>query len=469
MQEQSIKINKIILGIIIFIGIFFRFNALIQNPSFWFDESALAYNVLALKYVDLFGVLHLQQVAPPLFLVLTKWIVSIFGNSEIFFRIIPFVFGCFAIIPFYYLLKTIFEKNTTIYFAMFLFAINPKLIYYSIEFKPYILDVFFAISIFLLFEKIDLKNLNWKHLVFAGLGLGICIWFSFTSAILTFVGLMTILISQKDIKKWLILIAPILVNYILFAIYYFNISQMYSRFMRIFFFADFNHITIPVKYFFNNEISFANLVIYITICIGILYMMINKKRFETAFIMWSFIITIVLSQFQLYPAYERFILFLIPYTIILIATVFNFLSTTKTVQTRLVLVIILLSLIPTSVTHKGSDSRELTKYFLENLNKNDFIVVDNLALPDFLFYTYDIKMDNKIVVPFEKVKGKILYKTGSDFEFPAISNKFWFYSTRTKHFDKIIIKEGDIEKIKGYKIINKMITPNGGVFKVSKE
>ena len=78
-------------------------------------------------------------------------------------------------------------------------------------------------------------------------------------------------------------------------------------------------------------------------------------------------------------------------------------------------------------------------------------------------------MDNKIVVPFEKVKGKILYKTGSDFEFPSFADKFWFYSTRTKDFDKIIIREGNVEKIKGYKIINKMTTPNGGVFKVVKE
>ncbi|MBQ9245348.1 glycosyltransferase family 39 protein [bacterium] len=469
MENQVKKVNRLILGLIVFIGIFFRFNALIQNPSFWFDESALAYNIISLKYIDLFGVLHLQQVAPPMFLVLTKWIVSVFGTSELFFRLIPFVVGCLVFIPFYYLLRSIFDKNSTIYFAMFLLAINPKLIYYGIEFKPYILDVFFAVLILLIFEKIKLREYERKYLFLIGLGLGAIVWCSFPSLILVFVGIVTLLISQKDIKRWLILTSPVIFNWIIFVVYYLNISQMYKRFMTNFFYAEFNHITIPVSYFFNNEIQIANLVVYIAICVGILYMMINKKRFETAFIMWSFIVTIVLSQFHLYPAYERFILFLIPYTIIIIATVFNYLTETKTFQSRLVLVIIMLALIPTSITQKGSDSRELTKYFIENLNKEDFIVIDNLALPDFLFYTNDVKMDNKIVVPFEKINNRILYKTGSNFEFPEITDKFWFYSTRTKNFDKIIEKDGNLEKIKGYKIINKMITPNGGVFKVVKE
>jgi len=469
MEKQVKKNNIIILGLIICIGIFFRLIAFIQNPSFWFDESALAYNIISLKYVDLFGILHLQQVAPPLFLVFTKWIVSIFGTSEIFFRFIPFIFGCLAFIPFYFLLQNIFEKNSTIYFAMFLFAINPKLIYYGIEFKPYILDVFFAIVILLAFEKIKLKELHTKYLLLVGLGLGLIVWISFPSLILVFVGIVTILISQKSLKHWMIFISPIILNWIIFAVYYINISHMYKRFMTNFFYTEFNHITIPVSYFFNNEINFANFVVYIAICIGILYMMINKKRFEIAFIMWSFIITIILSQLHLYPAYERFILFLLPYTIIIIATVFNFLTETKTFQTRLVLVIIVFALIPTSITHKGSEARELTNYFVENLNKEDFIVVDNLALPDFLFYTNDIKMDNKIVVPFEKVNDRILYKVGSGFNFPEITDKFWFYSTRTMNFDKIIKKEGNIEKIKDYKIINKMITKNGGVMKLIKE
>lgn len=469
MEEQTKKISRLVLGLIVLVGIFFRFNAYIQNPSFWFDESALAYNIISLKYIELFEVLHLQQVAPPLFLISTKWITSVCGTSELCFRFIPFIIGCLAFIPFYYLLKSIFEKNSTIYFAMFLFAINPRLVYFGTEFKPYILDVFFAIAIFLLFKKIDFKNWNWKYLLLAGIGLGTSIWFSFTSIILIFVGLITILISQKNIKQWLILVSPIAVNFILFAIYYLNISHMYHKFMTQFFYAEFNHITIPVKYFFSNDISFANFVIYIAICVGILYMMINKKHFETAFLMWSFIITIVLSQLHLYPAYERFILFLIPYTIIILAMVFNFLTSAKKFQSRLVLVIIMLSLIPTTFPNKGSESRELTAYFLENLNKNDFIVIDNLALPDFLFYTKNVKMDNKIVVPFDKVKDRVMYRTGSGFEFPKIADRFWFYSTRTKGFDKIITKEGDLEKIKGYKIMNKMITPNGGVFKVTKE
>ena len=65
MEENYKKVGSIFLPFIIILGIVFRVYAYLQNPSFWFDESALAYNVITLKYTELLGVLHLQQVAPP--------------------------------------------------------------------------------------------------------------------------------------------------------------------------------------------------------------------------------------------------------------------------------------------------------------------------------------------------------------------------------------------------------------------
>jgi len=177
--------------------------------------------------------------------------------------------------------------------------------------------------------------------------------------------------------------------------------------------------------------------------------------------------TIVLSQLHLYPAYQRFTLFLLPFVLIIISMTFNVIIDKRNAQSRIVLLLICAALIPTSITTKGSDSRELTQYFLEKIKPADFIVIDNLALPDFLYYTYNTKMTNKIVVPFDKVNGRILYRSGSFFEFPKFQ-QFWFYSTRTKDFDKLIKKENGFETINGYKIIDKMITSNGAVLKVSK-
>lgn len=469
-MEKNIKRSSgIFLGLIVFIGLFFRLNTFLQNPSFWFDETALAYNIVSLKYFDLFGVLNLQQVAPPLFLILTKWIVSVFGTSEMCFRFIPFFLGCVAFIPFYYLLKEIFKDNSApINFGMFLFAINPKLIYYGIEFKPYLTDAVFAIVIFLAFLKIDLKSWDWKKLLLTGFGLSFLCWFSFTSIILVMVGMITILLAKKEYKNWIIMLSPIIFNYLIFGVYYLKVSSFYRDFMTSFFANEFNHFTIPIAYFFNNEIPFAILVTSIALVVGIMYFMIENKRFEISFIMWSFIVTICLSQLHLYPAYQRFMLFLLPYFIIVLAMVFNFLSQRKNFQSRLVLVIIVLALIPTSINYKNSQARELTKYFLENLNKQDIVVINNLALPDFLFYTFDTKMENKIIVPFDKKNGKILYKLKAETGFPDGYNAFWYYATKTNGFDKVLEKDGNLEKVKDFVVINKMIERDGAVLKLAK-
>lgn len=470
MEENYKKVGSIFLPFVIILGIVFRVYAYLQNPSFWFDESALAYNVITLKYTELLGVLHLQQVAPPLFLVLTKWVVSVFGNSELSFRFIPLVVSCATLIPFYYLLKTIFDDNPkAINFGMFLFAINPKMAYFGSEFKPYILDVFFAILIFWVFLKINLKSWSWKKLALTGLGLALSVWFSFTSVIVVCVGMLTLLISQKDeIKNWLILLAPIICNYLIFAIYYLSISRIYSDFMSDFFSGEFNHFTIPVAYFFNNEIPFAIMITSIALVAGIIYFMAEKKKFEISFIMWTFIVTVALSQLHLYPAYQRFMIFLLPYTIIILSMVFALLLTKKNFQSRLVLIFILLSLVPISVNYKPSEARDLTQYMIQNLNEDDLIVVDSLALPDFLFYTHNVEMKNKIIAPFDKKDGKLMYKLESKNNFPTEYDNFWFYSTRMKDFDKVIKKDGNVELLNDYKITNKMITRNGGVFKLMK-
>lgn len=470
MEENYKKAGSIFLPFIIFLGVAFRLYAYLQNSSFWFDESALAYNIVSQKYINLFGILDLQQVAPPLFLVMTKWVVSIFGASELAFRFIPMLISCVMLIPFYYLLKTIFNDNSSaINFGMFLLAINPKMAYFGSEFKPYILDAFFAVLIFLVFLKIDLKSWSWKKILLTGMGLALTSWLSFTSIIIVFVGMLTLIISsQKDVKKWLILFAPIALNYFVFAFYYLNVSGFYREFMTDFFGNEFGHFSIPVAYFFNNEIPFAIMITSIALVAGIIYFMAEKKKFEISFIMWTFIVVVALSQMHLYPAYQRFMIFLLPYTIVILSMVFGLLVKKKNFQSRLVLLFILLSLVPVSVNYKPSEARELTKYLEENLNENDLIVVNNLALPDFLFYTKDVEMKNKIVVPFEKKNGKLLYKLDTTNSFPTEYEMFWYYSTRMKDFDKVIKTKDNVEFLNDYKIMNKMVTKNGGVFKLVK-
>ena len=92
-MKNVLKNNKIYfwsLGLIFVLAILFRLDLYIFNRSFWFDEAALAINVLDKGFFDLFKELSYYQSAPPMFLFETKMLVEIFPLSEFTFRAIPF-------------------------------------------------------------------------------------------------------------------------------------------------------------------------------------------------------------------------------------------------------------------------------------------------------------------------------------------------------------------------------------------
>ena len=111
-------------GLILLGGFFLRLKLLMDNSSFWFDESALGFNILNLGFKDLFGILHLQQIAPPFFLVTSKVFVNIFGASDLVLRLFPFIIGNLAMILFFLILKQNFNHKLKILFGLFLFCFN---------------------------------------------------------------------------------------------------------------------------------------------------------------------------------------------------------------------------------------------------------------------------------------------------------------------------------------------------------
>ena len=77
------------------------------EKSLWLDEAALALNILDKNFLELFKPLQYAQSAPPLFLVLTKALVSIFGASERALRFIPFLCSILSLFAFWLLKRII--------------------------------------------------------------------------------------------------------------------------------------------------------------------------------------------------------------------------------------------------------------------------------------------------------------------------------------------------------------------------
>ena len=122
------------------------------------DEIVLAENIIFKSYKQLFFPLEHLQVAPPLYLILQKFIISIFNYNILSFRFISILSGCMTLPLFYVLLKKNIKSKIALNIGLFIFAFNPRLIYFSNEFKPYITDVLFCIVLFLLNDKIIIKD-----------------------------------------------------------------------------------------------------------------------------------------------------------------------------------------------------------------------------------------------------------------------------------------------------------------------
>ena len=86
--------------IIILLGIILRLFAYFNGLSFWGDEAALALNVINKSYLELFKGLDYLQVAPPIFLVMSKFIM-LDSLRDFSLRLIPLVSGIISLPLFY--------------------------------------------------------------------------------------------------------------------------------------------------------------------------------------------------------------------------------------------------------------------------------------------------------------------------------------------------------------------------------
>jgi len=156
-------VNYYLILFFIFIGIFFILIQFSQNKGQWLDEILLSRNIINLDYRDLLKPLNDNQVAPILYLLIQKTVISIFGETDLAFRVFPL--ACTFISAFFLYqvcLNLSFRKYASLACAS-LFLLHPQIIYYSSEAKQYPIDVFASISLIylsliLIKEKISRKR-----------------------------------------------------------------------------------------------------------------------------------------------------------------------------------------------------------------------------------------------------------------------------------------------------------------------
>ncbi|MDR1865098.1 MAG: glycosyltransferase family 39 protein [Bacteroidales bacterium] len=128
------------------------------NRSFYWDEAALALNIIHRDAGELLNPLDYIQVAPVLFLQIEKLFSLILPNSEYGLRLFPLLCFWASIWLFYQVIRKLLDRNFisaphVIVVALSLFVFSQAFVYYSSEVKQYMTDVFVALCMFYLVIK----------------------------------------------------------------------------------------------------------------------------------------------------------------------------------------------------------------------------------------------------------------------------------------------------------------------------
>ena len=126
------------------VGTLARVAAYAQHRSLWYDEAALALNVVQRGFIALLRPLDFLQTAPPLFLWGERLAILPLGASEWSLRAVPLVAGILTPPLMWRVARRTLPPLAAIA-AVALVALSPSLVRYAAEAKPYAVDALFTL------------------------------------------------------------------------------------------------------------------------------------------------------------------------------------------------------------------------------------------------------------------------------------------------------------------------------------
>lgn len=195
--------------IAISVGVGLRFLGYFRNRSLWFDEAALAVNIVERPLAGLFRPLEFHQGAPVGFLVVEKILTSLLGPSEFALRLFPLICGLLTVLL-AVVVARLYVSRSAVPFAVALVALNPSLIYYSSEVKQYSSDAFVTLALLWAFVRLAESDLNGRRMaVLAVLG-SAAVWFSHPAVFLLAGAGIVFLVSARSDKRRTVRLALVL-------------------------------------------------------------------------------------------------------------------------------------------------------------------------------------------------------------------------------------------------------------------
>ena len=163
------------------LGAGLRIYQYVWERSLWVDEAALANNILSRSLAGLAGPLSENQTAPLGFLWLEKITTLLLGGSEFALRLVPLLFGLLSLALMWLVARRLLAPVAAL-IAFALFAVSPRLIYYSAEVKQYSSDVAIGLALLLAFLWVREQGLTRSRATALGVAGAAALFFSLTAA-----------------------------------------------------------------------------------------------------------------------------------------------------------------------------------------------------------------------------------------------------------------------------------------------
>ena len=410
----------------VLIGIVLRVRLYLLNRSLWEDEASLAMNLVTRNFGELTRLLDYHQAAPIGFLFIEKLSLVIFGNHDYIMRLFPLFAGILATYLIYRIARVHF--GTFGLFAVLMFSISWWLVHYSSELKQYSSDVMVALLLVFLAGNCLKESAKAKDFLLLGILGAVTIWISHPSVfILAGIGLVLVLekFTRKEYVPWAWILGIGLGWLASFGIEYLvSLRHIVADEFLIKYWQK-NYVPWPPwsdkHWFIDTYYTFLffafhradNLMALVTLVLSVIgAASLLLRNWKAALLVISpFVVTMIASALQRYPLQNRFMLFLVPFVLLLMAEGFrgiywlvakwkpNFAAVFSGILALAVVWQIAPITYEKAISGAKEDIRPVLAYVAENRAQDDIVYVFHRTDPVFHYYApfYGLDTGNIII------------------------------------------------------------------------
>ncbi|MCC6186167.1 MAG: hypothetical protein IT256_03340 [Chitinophagaceae bacterium] len=398
--------------VVVLIGIVFRITIFVQNRNLIIDEANVVRNIYERGFLELLQPLKYEQYAAPIYLWSLEVFSHLFGYSEQAMRLSALLCGLGSIFVFWHLLRKVLPVNS-LWLPLGLLCFAPILIKYSAEVKQYVPDAFVAICLVALALAIDIFLVSKKRFVITWLLAGsIAIWASQPSVfILASVGFYYFfqVAAKKEWQLFPLLVIIAIVWLAQFALYFevilknqINSSYLQNYHRPYFLFAtptsmeEWEHNWIRLREILNNTVGYNTYSWHAAIVFILLgaYRLLRQSLARFALFCFPILITLVAAALNQFSLIERVVLFILPFTMLMVGYGFAFLMSFRSEIAKIPVLIFGLFILKeynfASLFKEKFAFQEFTAgmdYILSKNGTGKELYIDCATVDDYIYYT----------------------------------------------------------------------------------